>query len=108
MSVRTDLDELLSALSDEGGPVLAELARLNESAVQASGLDEKTAVLVRLAALVAMDASPASYLVHLRLADDAGLEPAMVQGMLVEIAPLVGTARVVSAAGKARQAINSV
>src|SRR5262245_43009078 len=108
MSVTADLDELLSALSDEGGPVLAEISRLHANALRASGLDEKTAVLVRLAALVAMDASPASYLVHLRLADDAGLEPEVVQGMLVEIAPLVGSARVVSAAGKARQAINSV
>ena len=108
MSVTADLDELLSALNDEGGPVLAELSRLNANAVRGSGLDEKTAVLVRLAALVALDASPASYLVHLRLADGAGLEPATVQAMLVEIASLVGTARVVSAVAKARQAINSV
>jgi hypothetical protein len=56
-------------------------------------------MLVRVAALVALDASPASYLVNLAAAvetdTDITLEDA--RDILVAVAPIVGTARVASA-----------
>ena len=54
---------------------------------------------------VALDASPASYLVHMTLADQAGITPATMKSMLAVLAPLVGSARVVAAADKVLQAI---
>ena len=107
-TAKTDLEDLLQALNDDGGPVAAELARLNAVSLTASGLDERTALLVRFAALVALDASSTSYVVHLRLAGDAGLDPATIRAVLVELAPMVGSARIASAANKAVQAVNTI
>ena len=103
-TAKADLEDLLQAMTDDGGAVSEALARMSATALTASGLDERTAVLIRLAALVAMDASPVSYLVHLRLAESAAIDPATVRALLVELAPLVGTARIVSAADKAMRA----
>ena len=50
--------------------------------------------------LVAMDAAPVSYLMNLGLAADAGVTVEEVQGTLIAIAPVVGSARVASASGK--------
>lgn len=107
-TAKTDLEDLLQALNDDGGPVAAELARLNATALTASGLDERTALLVRIAALVALDGPAASYVVHLRLAGDAGLDPATIRAVLVELAPMVGSARIASAANKVVQAVNTI
>jgi alkylhydroperoxidase/carboxymuconolactone decarboxylase family protein YurZ len=107
-TAKTDLEDLLRALTDDGGPVSEALARLNASALTGSGLDERTALLVRLATLVALDAAPMSYLIHLRLAGDAGIDPSTIRAVLVELAPLVGSARIASAAEKALAAANSI
>jgi len=69
-----------------------------------SGLDEETYALVRLASLVAMDAAPISYLVNLGAADELGVPMEKIQGTLVAIAPVVGSARTVSAASKIARA----
>src|SRR4051812_24094095 len=108
MTAKTDLEDLLQALTDDGGPVSEALARLNASALTASGLDERTALLVRLAALVALDAPSASYLVPLRLAADSGIDPDTLRAVLVELAPLVGSARITSAADKALRAASTI
>jgi hypothetical protein len=63
-----------------------------------SELDEDTYLLTRLAALVATDAATASYPAHL---DGAGRLPAAkVVAALAAVAPVVGSARVLSAASK--------
>ena len=56
-------------------------------------------MLVRIAALVAVEAPSASYLLNLETAADVGLDADAVRGVLAAIAPIVGTARVVSAMG---------
>jgi alkylhydroperoxidase/carboxymuconolactone decarboxylase family protein YurZ len=66
-------------------------------------LDEKTYFLVRLAALVAMDAAPVSYVINLGLAGEAGVTLEDVQNLLIAIAPVVGSARVAAAAGSVLQ-----
>jgi alkylhydroperoxidase/carboxymuconolactone decarboxylase family protein YurZ len=70
-----------------------------------SGLDVTTYFLVRLAALVSMDASPISYAVNLGIAADAGVTLEQAQATLVAIAPVVGSARVASAAGNILRAV---
>jgi len=89
-------------------PVIEALAKQSEGALQQTGIDPRTALLVRIAALVALDAAPASYLVHLGIADRGGVRAETIEATLVELAPLVGTARIVSAAGKINQALREL
>lgn len=68
--------------------------------IEESGLDPKTYALVKLAALVAMDASPASYAWNVELAKGAGVTPEELTGVLIALAPTVGFARIVPAAAE--------
>ena len=79
--------------------MLETLFAMNLDAAERSGLDAETYLLVRLAALVAMDAAPMSYLITLGAAADTGLTVEKMQAVLVAIAPVVGSARVTAAAG---------
>ncbi|MET3423005.1 alkylhydroperoxidase/carboxymuconolactone decarboxylase family protein YurZ [Actinoplanes tereljensis] len=97
-------DNALRELAEGGGPVLEALARQSQGALQGAGIEPQTALLVRIAALIALDAAPASYLVHLGVADEAGMKAEAIEAVLIELAPLVGTARIVSAAGKINEA----
>jgi hypothetical protein len=63
---------------------------------------------IRLAALVAVDAPEASYLLHFGPAADAGLTLEDAQDVLVAVAPIVGTARTLSAASKIVDALGLV
>jgi alkylhydroperoxidase/carboxymuconolactone decarboxylase family protein YurZ len=90
----------LGALAQGDAPVLETLAQMTVHTLERSGLDPETYSLVRIAALVAMDAAPMSYLMNIGAADSLGVPLEQVQGTLVAIAPIVGTARIVSAAGK--------
>ena len=86
-------------------PVLDLLASMTEDSLEASNLDPETLMLVRVAALVAVDASAASYLLNLGAASELGFGADEIQGVLTAVAPIVGTARVVSAAGKMMKAL---
>jgi alkylhydroperoxidase/carboxymuconolactone decarboxylase family protein YurZ len=86
-------------------PVLDLLATMTAESIEASSLDKQTLMLVRIAALVAVDAPPASYLMNLGAAGEVGLEPEDVRGILAAVAPIVGTARVASATGNIVRAL---
>ena len=86
-------------------PVLDLLASMTADSVAASSLDPATLMLVRVAALVAVDAPPASYLLNIGAAGDVGIDADQVQGVLAAVAPIVGTARIASAAGKMMRAL---
>jgi len=60
-------------------------------------------MLVRMAALATLDAAPASW--YMNLAAGADLAREQVLGTLIAIAPVIGTARVVSAAGNILKAL---
>ena len=62
-------------------------------------------MLVRMAALVAVDAPPVSYMLNLQMAGDVNVDAEEIEGMLTAIAPIVGSARVASAAGKMVRAL---
>ena len=66
--------------------------------VDASRLDSKTHALVRLSALLAVDAAPSSYQSSVEAALAAGASVDEVVGTVIAVAPTVGLARVVSAA----------
>ena len=55
----------------ESTPVLDLLASMTADSVAASSLDAETLMLVRIAALAAVDAPPFSYLMNLGAAADA-------------------------------------
>jgi 4-carboxymuconolactone decarboxylase len=85
----------------QGDPkVLETLAQMTVGTLERSGLDEQTYMLVRIAALVASDAAPVSYLLNLGKAKDIGVDLDKVVGTLVAVAPVVGSARVTAAASK--------
>jgi 4-carboxymuconolactone decarboxylase len=98
----------MTALAGGDAPVLETLAQMTVDTFERSGLDMQTYTLVRLAALASMDAAPVSYLINLGAAEELGVPLETVQGMLVAIAPVVGSARVVSAAGKMIRGIGLV
>jgi hypothetical protein len=86
-------------------PILDLLAAMNLAGVETSSLDPQSLMLVRLAALVAVDAPPVSYMLNIQMAGDADVDAAQVEGMLAAIAPVVGSARIASAAGKMVRAL---
>ena len=86
-------------------PILDLLASMNLAGIEASSLDPQSLMLVRLAALVAVDAPPVSYMLNMEMAGELDLDPDAVEGMLAAIAPIVGSARVASAAGKMVRAL---
>ena len=73
---------------DTDTPVADALEAMTATSLDYSGLPDRELMLARLAALVAVDAQPAMA-ANVTLAD--------VQGLLVAVAPVVGTARVLSA-----------
>ena len=100
MTSQTTPESALGSIARGDAPVLEQLVAMNLDSLENSGLDEQTYFLVRLAALVALDAAPVSYLVNLGIAAEAGVTIEQAQGTLIAIAPVVGSAKVASAAGK--------
>ena len=103
--MNTELDKVMRDLADGGGPVIEALAQMNAGFSESEALDERSVLLVRFAALVALDAPAQSYLVTLAVAEQAGITPDAVQAALIALAPVVGGPRVISAAAKVRQAV---
>ena len=86
-------------------PVLDLLGGMTADSIEASDLDPETLMLVRIAALIAVDAPPASYLMNLGAAGELGIGEEQVRGVLAAVAPIVGTPRVVSATGNIVRAL---
>jgi hypothetical protein len=86
-------------------PVLDLLASMTEDSMSASSLDDETFMLVRLAALVAVDAPSVSYLLNLAVAGELNIDADRIRGVLAAVAPIVGTPRVASATGKIVEAL---
>lgn len=67
---------------------------------EASGLDAKTRALVRVGALIAIDAATPSYMWSIESARSHGATTEEVVGCLIAVMPAVGSSCVVSAAPK--------
>ncbi|MER5372967.1 carboxymuconolactone decarboxylase [Streptomyces sp. NPDC002553] len=85
-------------------PVLDTITAMTIDSVERCHMDDRTLILARVAALVAMDAPAISYLAHVTPAVKAEFTVEQLQDLLVAIAPVVGTARVMSAAGHIAEA----
>jgi alkylhydroperoxidase/carboxymuconolactone decarboxylase family protein YurZ len=86
-------------------PVLEALTDINAVSLSRVELDPATLLLVRIAALAAVNAPPASYLLHVGPAVESGLKIEDVQDVLVAVAPIVGAPRVLRAAGAITKAL---
>jgi alkylhydroperoxidase/carboxymuconolactone decarboxylase family protein YurZ len=86
-------------------PVLDTLADITAASLEHNSLAPRELMLVRVAALIAVDAPPASYLLNAEAAADSGVTADDIQAVMIGVAPVVGTARVVSAGGKILRAL---
>ncbi len=86
-------------------PILDLLASMTADSIEASSLDAQTLMLVRIAALVAVDAPPVSYAFNLEAVGELEIDPEQVRGVLAAVAPIVGTARIASATSKIVRAL---
>jgi len=86
-------------------PLLDTLAAMTAVSFEECELDPRELMIARIAALVAAGAPPASYLVNAGTASDVGITLEDVQGVLIAVAPIVGTARTVSATGNIARAL---
>jgi alkylhydroperoxidase/carboxymuconolactone decarboxylase family protein YurZ len=77
---------------------------MTAASLEASSLDAQSLMLVRIAALVAVDAPPASYLLNLGAASEVGVDEEQVTGVLAAVAPILGGPRVVAATGNIARA----
>jgi alkylhydroperoxidase/carboxymuconolactone decarboxylase family protein YurZ len=87
-------------------PVLEALTELNAVSLSRTDLDARSLMLVRLAALAAVDAPVASYLLHVGPSMDAGLTVEDAEDVLVAVAPIVGAPRTAAAAAKISEALD--
>jgi 4-carboxymuconolactone decarboxylase len=102
MSARADIDEATRTALAElalGDPeLLGEGLEMRAQMQRQSGLDPRTFALVKIAALIALDAPPASYLWQVGNALDDGATPEDLIGVLRAVAPQVGGPKTVAAA----------
>ena len=92
-------------MSTANTSVLDVLVDMNEGVPERSGLNDETFMLVRIAALASTGAPPEAYRLNLEVADELGLSVEQVQGVLIAIAPVVGTARIASAGSAIAQSL---
>jgi 4-carboxymuconolactone decarboxylase len=90
--------EALASLALGDPELLGEGLQLRQELQERSGLDPRTFALVKVAALIALDAPPASYLWQVGNAIGDGATPEELVGVMRAIAPQVGFPRIVAAA----------
>ena len=77
----------------ENRPLLDTVIEMTASSVEHSNLNARELMLVRTAALAASDASTGSYLLNLSADVASGLTLDDAQGILIAVAPIIGTPR---------------
>jgi 4-carboxymuconolactone decarboxylase len=97
-TVATDTHETLKGISAGDVELLETAVGLREAQLERTGLDARTFALVKIAALIALDAPPASYVWQITNALEDGATAEDILGVLRAVAPQVGGPRVVAAA----------
>ena len=98
VDVSANTREVLAALAHGDPELLAAGLEIRADWKARSGLDSRSYALVKFAALVALDAPPASYLWQVSNALETGATPEDLIGVLIAIAPQVGGPKLVAAA----------
>jgi alkylhydroperoxidase/carboxymuconolactone decarboxylase family protein YurZ len=96
--VAQDTHEVLTGISVGDVSILDTAIGMRELGREVTGLDARTYALVKIAALIALDAPPASYTWQIGNALDEGVTPEDILGVLRAVAFQVGGPKVVAAA----------
>ena len=96
--VEPQTQELLAGISSGDLDIIEAAVGLRELNREGSTLDARTFALVKIAALIALDAPPASYTWQLSNALAEGVTPEDVIGVLRAVAPQVGGPKIIAAA----------
>jgi alkylhydroperoxidase/carboxymuconolactone decarboxylase family protein YurZ len=80
-------------------PVLDTLTDMTAVSVEHNSLSPREYLIARLAAMIAMDAPPVSYLATASAIQESGLTADDLQGVMIAVAPVVGAPRVMAAGG---------
>jgi hypothetical protein len=94
--------------TESDAPVSDTLLAMTITSLENSDLGPRELMIARIAALVAVDAPAASYALNAVPAADSGITLDDVEGILVAVAPIVGTARVVSATANIAEGLGFV
>ena len=89
-------------------PVSDTLLVMTAASLENSDLSPREFMIARIAALVAVDASAASYALNAIPAADSDITLDDVEDILVAVAPIVGTASIVSAAANIAEGLGFV
>lgn len=96
----------MTTVQEGGSPLINTIVTMTEVSRDSSRLPAREVMLIRLACLIASDATEASYLYNLAGPAGPALTADEVEAVLVAAAPLVGTARVVMAAERISNALD--
>jgi hypothetical protein len=94
--------------TESDAPVSDTLLAMTITSLENSDLGPRELMIARIAALVAVDAPAASYALNAVPAADSGITLDDVEGILVAVAPIVGTSRVVSATANIAEGLGFV
>src|SRR3954453_3564556 len=95
-----DHEEILRKLAIRDDDYVEWILTDERHSIDASHLDPRTHALVRIAALIASDAAPPSYLWPVQAGLRHGALADVSAGILIAVGPAIGSVRVVSAAPK--------
>lgn len=96
--VKKETVDQLGGLALQDPEVLGSLLEMQLHNLEASGLDPRTYCLVKIAALIALDAPQSSYLAQVGFALEAGVDPDDILKVIVAVSPQVGLPRASAAA----------
>jgi len=97
-AVAQETHEALRGVSAGDLGMIESAVGLREAHMEATGLDPRAFALVKIAALIALDAPPASYAWQVPNALAEGVTPEDLLGVLRAVAPQVGGPKVIAAA----------
>ncbi len=86
-------------------PVLDTLTDITAASIDHSTLSPRDFIIARVAALIAVDAPPISWFANAEAVEESGLTADDVQGIMIAVAPVVGTPRVMAAGGHILRAL---
>jgi hypothetical protein len=94
--------------TESSTPVSDTLLAMTVASLENSDLSPRELMIARIAALVAVDAPAASYALNALPAAESDIDLDDVEDILVAVAPIVGTTRVVSATAHIAQGLGFV
>jgi alkylhydroperoxidase/carboxymuconolactone decarboxylase family protein YurZ len=101
-------EDNLRRLSQSDESLIESMIGTRDVLRETARLDAKSFALVKIAALIAVDAPPASYLWQIGNAIEDGVTPEEIVGTMWAVAPQVGGPRVVAAAPEIMLALGLV